>query len=235
MNEEVCRTLRGTRCAPDAPHSRLRSRRHDQVHLVQGFTLLEVLLAAALAAAVALAAAHLLAASRASETTTVRASDRARALDLAAGLLAGELRLAGHVPYPPPDGAGLDRDRPTLELTLEAGRHGDELGVRYVDDRVRGAPLVRDLIFDAAVDSRGTAQLYRAAGSGTRQPLVQGITAVRVVGWVDAAGAHPRGGLVSGPLRPWMLLLEIASEDATTRRLAAPLPNRPLAYMVMAP
>jgi len=197
--------------------------------------LLEVLLALALAALVGLVATQLLRASRASEAATSQASDRAQALDLAADLLAGELRRAGFRPYPPPAGGGLDARGPALVLAPGSGLHGDALGVRYLDDRVQGAPVDRDLRFDAAPDGRGVPQLYRATASGSRQPLVQGIDAVRVVGWVDAAGAHPRSALAPGPWRPWLLLVEIGSDAGATRRVAAPLPSRPLAVVVTAP
>jgi len=197
--------------------------------------LLELLLALALAILVGLAAARLLAGSRSAEAAVSGGSDAARALDLAAGLLAGELRRAGSEPYPPPAGGGLEPSQPSLVLALGSGRHGDALGVRYLDDRVQGAPVARDLRFDAALDGRGVFQLYRATASGNRQPVVQGIDTVRVVGWVDAAGAHPRSALVAGPLRPWLLLLELGTDGGATRWLAAPLPGRPLAGVVTAP
>ena len=200
-----------------------------------GFTLLEVMLALTLAALVGLAATRLLSASLTAEPATSQGADRARALDMAADLLGAELRRAGSEPYPPPTGGGLDAGEPALKVTLGSGRYGDVLAVRYLDDRVQGGPLLRDLRFDAAVDGRGVPQLYRAAAGGNRQPLVQGIDAVRVVGWVDAAGAHPRSAFVAGALRPWLLLVELGVEGSTTRRVAAPLPSRPRAAVVMAP
>ena len=108
-------------------------------------------------------------------------------------------------------------------------------GCAISTSRVEGAPVARELRFDAAPDGRGVPQLYRATASGSRQPLVQGIDAVRVVGWVDAAGAHPRSALVAGALHPWLLLVELESQGPTTRRLVAPLPSRPLAEVVTAP
>ena len=240
VHEAVHESMRGSWRAPVASRPYRSGRRPERWRAGRdrrraGFTLLEVLLALALATLVGLAAARLLTGSNASETAVSQGSDRARALDLAADLLAAELRRAGSVPYPPPAGGGLDATRPTLELTLGAGRHGDALVVRYLDDRVQGAPVLRDLRFDAALDGRGLAQLYRATASGNRQPLVQGIDAVRVVGWVDAAGEHPRSALVAGPLRPWLLLVDLESEGPTTRRVAAPLPSRPRAEVVMTP
>lgn len=213
---------------------------HRQVHgqagrRRPGFTLLEVLLALALTALVGLTAARLLVGSRSSEAAVSEGSDRVRALDLAADLLAGELRRAGRVPYPAPATGGLDASRPALEVRLGSGRHGDALGVRYLDDRLQGAPVARDLRFDVAPDGRGVPQLYRATASGNRQPLVQGIDTMRVVGWVDATGAHPRSAFAGGPLRPWLLLVELGAEGRASRTVATPLPSRPTAEVVMVP
>ncbi len=208
------------------------SRRDVRDSRAFGLTLLEVLLAVALATLVGLVATRLLLVSRTSEGRLSETSDHARALDLAADLLGDELRRAGSEPFPPPSGGGLDRGEPSLELLLGSGAYGDGIRVRYVDERVRGKPVARDLRFDVAVDGRGVGQLYRATASGNRQPLVQGIDGLRIVGWVDATGMHPRGALVPGPLRPWLLLLEVEAPGTMTRRVAAPLPSRPQATVV---
>ncbi len=200
-----------------------------------GFSVLELLLAVSLSALVGLAAVRLLAGSRASEASTSTASDRARALDLAAGLLTGELRRAGYVPYPSPLADGRDAVRPGLTVTLGSGPRGDALGLRYLDDRLQGGPVTRDLEFDAAIDGRGLAQLYRTSASGSRQPWVQGIDRIQVVGWVDGTGLHGRSELAAGELRPWLLLLALGAAGVPARRLAVPLPSRPLATVVEGP
>jgi type II secretory pathway pseudopilin PulG len=193
---------------------------------------LELLLAVSLSALVGLAAVRLLAGSRASEVSTSTASDRARALDLAADLLTGELRRAGYVPYPSPLADGRGAVRPGLTVTLGSGPRGDALGLRYLDDRLQGGPVTRDLEFDAAIDGRGLAQLYRTTASGSRQPWVQGIDRIQVVGWVDSTGLHNRSELAAGELRPWLVLLALGAAGAPVRRLAVPLPSRPLATVV---
>ncbi|MEJ2667059.1 MAG: prepilin-type N-terminal cleavage/methylation domain-containing protein [Deinococcales bacterium] len=200
-----------------------------------GFTLVELLVGLALAAVVTLAAARLLVGSSRSEGAVAAGADRALALDLASDLLGAELRRAGYVPVPPPSSVKLEPGTPSLTLTLTDGVQGDALAVRYVDDRLADGPVLRDLTFDAAVDGRGEPQLYRRTASGQRQPLVQGIAALRVTGWADAAGMHMRDELVAGRLGPWLVLLSLATPDGTARTLAVPLPSRPTTEVVRAP
>lgn len=199
------------------------------------FTLLEVLLALVLTTLVGLAAARLLVALHTVEASSSLQTDRVRALDLASDLLGGELRRAGSAPYPPAAGAKPPPVRPALVLSLGSDARGDAIVVRYLDDRVQGTPVARDLRFDVAQDGRGAFQLYRTTPDGTRQPLVQGVQSVRVVGWVDAAGMHPRRSFAAGPWSPWQVLVELGAGDGATRRLVAPLPNRPPAEVVMSP
>lgn len=195
----------------------------------RGLTLVEVLLAVALAALIALGALRLLATARGLTAAATNSSDRALAVDLGADLLAAELRRAGFVPFPS-SGVTLPAGEPDLVLTVRpASPTGDSVRVRYVDDGLAGGPIVRDLVFTAGVDGRGVFQLYRATYGGRRQPLVEGIEALRVAGWVDGAGSHTRPELTSGPLQPWVLLLRVTPAGGDARTLAVPLPSRPRA------
>jgi prepilin-type N-terminal cleavage/methylation domain-containing protein len=200
-----------------------------------GFSLAELLLALALAAVVMLAATRLLVGSKRADAAVSAASGSMLALDLAADLLGDELRRSGYVPVPTPVGVTLDRTLPSLVLDIADADHGDGLVARYIDDRLADGPVLRDLRFDAGMDGRGEPQLYRRTATGHRQPLVQGIASVRVTGWVDAAGVHDRESLVAGTLEPWIVLLELATADGTTRTAAVPLPSRPATEVVRAP
>lgn len=198
-----------------------------------GFSLLEVLVAVALASVVVLVAVRMLAGGRTVDRALSVTSTSARALDVAAELLAAELRRAGYVPYP--DDGGWTPS-PGLSLQIHTGTaRGDAVGVRYLDDRVVDGPVQRDLIFDVAVDGRGEAQLYRRTASGNRQPLVQGVTELRVLSWADAGGLHRRSELSSGSLRPWLLVFSLRAADASERVVAVALPSRPDATVVVGP
>lgn len=201
-----------------------------------GFTLLEVSVALLLASLVALLVVRQVAGSSRLERSAAIAADGVAAVDLGADLLMRELRRAGFVPYPAPATPTLDRSAPTLQLTVRASaQHGDAVGVRYVDASLADGPVLRDLRFEAGRDGRGDAQLYRSTASGNRQPMVQGVTALRLEGWVDAEGLHRRDALAPGRLEPWSLLLSVGGAGDRRRTLTATLPSRPLAEVVVVP
>lgn len=201
-----------------------------------GVSLLELLVALALAVIVVLASVRLLSGSRAAQASGARASDAVLTLDLAAGLLGSEVRRAGYAPFPL---GTVDAARPgtTLQLEVHAGRpSGDAVSVTYLDDRLAGAVVLRALRFEVGVDARGEPQLYRITASGAKQPLVQGVTRLTIAGWVDDVGLHDGDALVPGPLHPWVLLLRLdrASPDHA-RRVAVPLPSRPSTTVAVGP
>ncbi len=208
-----------------------RARRHA------GLSLLEVLLAGALASLVVVAAAVVLAGSRGAVDSAGAASDELAALDLGRDLLAGQLRRSGYRPLAGSAAPALDPTRAPLVVTLAGGADGpDALRVRYVDDTLASGPVVRDLRFDVAVDGRGLPQLYRAVAAGVRQPLVEGIAGLRVDGWVDATGAHDRAALrARSSFEPWLLLVTLSTPSGRQRRLVAPLPARPEAEVAAPP
>lgn len=191
-------------------------------------------MALALAAVVTVAASGALGTTRKNADAVADISDATQALDLAADLLGAEVRRAGAVPYPPVGDPVLDGGA-TLVLSISDAAEGDHVRVRYVDDSVQDGPVLRDLGFSAALDGRGSWQLYRQAGTGVRQPLVQGIRTLRIEGWVDAAGLHPRSDLVPGALQPRLLMLRLEAGARDVRRVAVPLPSRPATEVVAQP
>lgn len=246
-----------------------------------GLTIAEVLIALAIAAIALVGFASLVASARTTAVSTVATSDASRALDLAASLLSEELRLAGSVPWPRPERIEGTEDPDAFVATglwLDAGpAAGDpaaddpaaasgvsaSLRFRYVDARLAGTPLARDVTFEVGVDGRGLPQLYRRAGGAARQPLVEGVGALRLLGLVE-------GGLliaptVAGTFRPSALVLEVALDEAWVRgagsgggapsgggvggggsashggaareprRVVVPLPNRPVTTVTVAP
>lgn len=198
-------------------------------------TLLELLVALAVGALVTLAATRLWRATRQRESALTAAADAERSLDLAAELLSAELRRAGYRPYPATANASPTAASAMLRLELDAGNGSDALVVRYLDDRLAGPPVPRDLRFVAAEDGRGVPQLYRAPASANRQPLVQGIRRIKVVEWADQSGWHERRELTAGTLRPWLLLVALRGGDGKERRVAAAMPSRPRTEVVRSP
>lgn len=200
----------------------------------RGFTLVEVLLALALVAIVIAAAGRGLAGSRHAAAAAAMSSGAMLSRDLGSDLVAREVRRAGYAPASTPRAAGGGAE---LELALRPGRpRGDAVTVRYVDDRLSGAPLQRDLTFEVGLDGRGVPQLYRRTASGSKQPLVEGVSGLWVAGWADAGGFHPRSELAEGTLRPWLLALRLASDGSDEiRAVAVPLPSRPPAYVTVVP
>ncbi|MFO7544538.1 MAG: hypothetical protein R6W77_03480 [Trueperaceae bacterium] len=199
---------------------RARSRR------AAGLTIVETLVALAIAAIALVGFASLVANARTTAVTTVVSSDASRALDLAAALLSEEVRLAGGVPWPRPERVEGTEDPEafvTTALWLDAGSAADgnpavasdvgaSVRLRYVDARLAGAPLARDVTFEVGVDARGVPQLYRRADGAARQPLVEGVGSLRLVGVVeDGLLVAPP---VAGTFRPSALLLEVVLDAA---------------------
>ncbi len=193
-------------------------------------------MALAVAAVVGVMAAASLRSERSQAAAVADALGRLTALDLAAELLSEEIGLAASRPLPtgsPADVGGQDEDvlpAPQLLVSLgEANSGGDALAVAFVDERLAGPAVVRLLTFEAGVDSAGDWQLYRRSGSASRQPLVEGVTGLRVVSLIDS-GAPSGTEELSGhaPRRVSAVVLELRSEQVT-RPLVIELPNRPLA------
>lgn len=169
-----------------------------------GLTLVEVLVALAVAAVLLACVGSVLASARSAGAAEERALEPRLALDLAAELLAEEAGMAGHAPLSAE--AGVPQPAVVLRRTLG----GHALSVAFVDDRLAGPPAARDLRFEAGVDAQGRPQLYRASGSASRQPLVEGVTVLEVESVVDAAGElrAPAAGSAFPSARALVLRLE---------------------------
>lgn len=139
---------------------------------VDGFTLVELMVALAVAALLVGLLGSTLAGGASVAGNVGRASEAAQLRILAAGLLRAEVELAG-------------RGSATSGLALEldpAGEGGDRIVVRYLADAYRAEPLLVEATFFAAVDGRGRASLYRQPDDGVRQPWLLGVTGVHVRG-----------------------------------------------------
>lgn len=194
-------------------------------------SLFELLVALGLAMVLALLASRLLDGGVRADAGEAAASDAALTLALASDLIAAELRRAGYRPYPTTAAAVQHGPDPELVAEIGAGQvRADALELAYVDDRLETGPVARHVRFEVGVDARGAVQLYRIGGAGNRQPLVQGVTGLRLSAWADAGGLHPRSDLKPGPFVPWLLVLRL---EAGRRRasVAVALPSRPSAVV----
>lgn len=192
-----------------------------------GMSLLEVLVALVLTMVLALLVGRLLHGGTRADAGSAGASDDELALSLASDLLAAELRRAGYRPFPGTAAGAQAGTGPSLVAGVDAGGAlPDALELAYVDDRLAAGPVARRVRFEVGVDARGAAQLYRVAGEANRQPLVQGVTDLRLSAWVDAGGVHRRGELQVGGFEPWLIVLQLAAGRRRTS-VAVALPSRP--------
>lgn len=190
---------------------RSRDRQRSAACPPTAFTLVEVLVALAIAALLATA---LLAAVRGSGRAASLVSDRAEAGGagaLATALLRFEL-----------EGAGRGREEDGLRVVLDpAGAGGDVFSVRYLAEAHRVEPVEVDASFFAARDSQGRPNLYRRPRDGIRQPWLLGVTGLHLVAGIGTDGRTvPRAELQ--PRAPLAgLVVEIRLADREPVRLTA--------------
>lgn len=207
----------------------MKPRLSSATRVLRGFTLIEVLVVLAIGALLITMVAGFMRSTRHSAATVNAHADDALALQLAAELLREELRLAGAQTWPPLDVPGIDDVAAWLApaLVVATVGAGHSLRLRFLDHRLAGAPLPRDLTFEVAVDASGESQLYRRAAGAARQPFVGGVTALRLVATVDVNGSlSPWSG--QPPSEPTMaaLVLELSAAELV-RNVVIELPNRP--------
>lgn len=201
-----------------------------------GLTLPEVLVVLAIAGVLLTAVAGMLSGGRRHGAAMEERVEAAATLRLAAELLREELRLAGAVPWPPP--ASLP-EVPALAgwlatpIAITPAPGGHQLAVRFVDHRLEGGLVARDLAFEAGADARAEPQLYRRAAGSARQPLVGGVDRLAVIGVIDATGKHIAAEAAGGQ-RIAALVLELGMGDRVTT-VVVELPSKPLARVGSVP
>lgn len=207
-----------------------------------GFTLVEALVALAVAALVGVIAAAALRGERGQAAMLTDVLARRTAVDLAAELLSEEIGLAGSSPlsalvWQP---GGHEPGPWSSETHLAVGLAGsgaegeDTLGLSFFDERVAGPPLLRRLTFESAADGSGTWQLYRRPDGASRQPLVEGVSGLSVIGLVgalEADGWWSAGSLLGLEPRPVSGIVVVIHAGDVARPLLIDLPNRPRAVV----
>ncbi len=209
----------------------------------RGFTLVEALVALFIAAVVGAAAAGSLRSERGQAAALADTLARRAAVDLAGELLSEELALAGARPLSDLDWTA-EGHQPSA---WEAGTHlvvslasspalgEDAIAASFHDERLTGAPLLRSLTFEAAADASGAPQLYRRPDGASRQPLVEGVTGLGVVGVVVVGHPPelmPTAALIdAGPFVVSGVTVVVHAGDVALPLLVE-LPNRPTAVVV---
>ena len=201
----------------------------------QAFTLTEVLVALGIAGLLLVALAGFVRSARGAAVSAETTSETTATIRLASELLREELHLAGSAPWPVPAGAGavegLEGAQTAAQflaqgLEVRPSPGGHALRLVYIDDRVAGRPVARQLTFEAATDGQGQPQLYRRSGSSPRQPWVAGVESMTVVGAVSVTGELLGSAALPGNrLRGLWLELRSGAEVAS---VLLELPHRPL-------
>lgn len=194
----------------------------------RGFTLVELLVAAALMVLLLSALGGLFISASRAYRTNDEMSDRQQGANVAAQLLSYEIGLAG---YKGSDAAASGREFKSAgveESTLEIVRGtsataSDTVTVRYYEDRLGGDPVKVAVTFSAARDSRGLFNLYRHNHVDTnRQPAVQQVRTLKVASYIERDGRESRAATKETLAA---LRLELTFTDGQTKQVVVGLDN----------
>lgn len=165
-----------------------------------GFTLLEMLIAAAILLLVLAAIGGLLVSSLRGYGTSERITDRQQDVESAVAVMSYDLGLAGFRGTAATDFASQDFGAdPTLEIAKGAGDEDpDTLTIRYFEDASRryGAtdPCTSycEVRYEVGSDANGVSVLYRVEGdgSGERRGILQDLANLKVVEYIQRNGVH---------------------------------------------
>jgi Tfp pilus assembly protein PilW len=194
----------------------------------KGFTLLELLVSAAIMIVILGALGGLFATTVRANRTTTRSSEGQQNAEAAIQLLKSEISLAG---YRGTDSQAAFRtfSAPILEVTAESSTR-DRISVRFFEDRPDGAvtntssPLMRTLIFGI----NSTSELTRKLDAEDNLAVVEGVTSLKVTSYSSLSST---GSVVTSTAMPADrktlrgITLELAVTGAPTKNVAIALSN----------
>lgn len=158
-----------------------------------GFTLVEILVGLAILVILGLALSQYFTSSIRSYQQTTAMLERVQLESIARNVVVQELSFAGY-------GQGFigEFTGPTIEIGL-SGREdrSDTFKVHYLEEQWSASPVQRHVTIDVTRDSKGNWNLYRREEGATRQPAVQEVTNLKLIGFIT-----PDGSLL-GPEDPW--------------------------------
>ena len=185
-----------------------------------GFTLLEILVALALASLLAAALGWSVQATARTTGSVAAATDAAQRRALAASLLRGEIERAGR--------GGPEHDGRLAIRRDPEGGGGDALEIGYLAEADRVEATVLRASFFAARDAADRPNLYRQPPGAVRQPWLLGVTGVHLLGGRDDAGRPIARADLQAGTRVAAVEVELRFEQgpphrfwASTRRIAA--------------
>ena len=149
-----------------------------------GFTLPEVLVSLAILGLILLALGQYVTGSVRNYRQTTTMLERVQLESTARNVVVRELSFAGY-------GRGFigGFSGPTIEIGLaDREDRSDTFRVHYLEERWLAEPVQRQITFDVARDGNGLWNLYRREQGATRQPAVQEITNLKLVGLVTTDG-----------------------------------------------
>lgn len=205
--------------------------------LRQGFTLLELLIAAAITTIVLLAVSGLLGTSTRATAAHEVASERQQEIEAAVKILSYDLALAGYRGTDPGAFAANTFSAPTIEVLKEGATASgnDMLIIRYFEDEARlfggadtcGSPCIVTYDVDAGED--GQLLLYRQEGSSDERGIVQEVDSFLVRTLFRRSGTpfplDDVTGSVAVPDDAAALNIEITFTDGTVWRFPVGLTN----------
>lgn len=150
------------------------------------YTLVELLIGLAILALLLTAAVHWAVGNIRTYQHTSSMLERVQLEATARNVVVQELSFAGY-------GRGFigELGGPTIEIGL-SGREdrSDTFRVHYLEERWLSEPVVRDITLDVMRDAAGESNLYRREQGATRQPAVQDVTNLKLLGLVSPQGDY---------------------------------------------
>ncbi len=201
-----------------------------------GFTLLELLIAAAILVLILAAIGGLLVGSLHGYTTNETVSNRQQDVESAVAVLSYDLSLAGYRGATSTTFAAQDfGSTPTLEVVKGAtASDPDVLTIRYFEDtsRLYGATNTCtsycQVSYEVGTDADGTSVLYRVEGdgSGTKRGILQNLANLKVVEYIQRNGVHVAADPgVSAPAALGGLNIELTLADGGVWRFPIGVAN----------
>jgi prepilin-type N-terminal cleavage/methylation domain-containing protein len=195
------------------------------MHRRSGFTLLELLIAAAIMTIILAALGALFASSSQAHRTTVRVTERQQEAEAAIQLLVHEIGLAGYRGVGQHDpNRTFGGDGRTLVITHGSGTAPDTVQIRYFEDRF--SPGERLVVFGVNTARR---TIFRQEGTGEAHDIVSNVTNLQVIQYirrdgirVDVPPAEPRPPI---PDNLAAINLEITFANNTVWRFPVGLSN----------
>lgn len=149
-----------------------------------GFTLIEILVGLAILGLILLALGQYVTGSVRNYQQTAAMLERVQLESIARNVVVRELSFAGY-------GRGFigELSGPTVQIGVaDREDRSDTFRIHYLEERWLAEPVQRQITLDVARDSNGLWNLYRREQGATRQPAVQEITNLKLIGLITTDG-----------------------------------------------